>query len=92
MLQVHNSGAHNAAMQQGQGPRARLHPKSGDPFCAVTAWRYSVAIVFSLLRVIELLPIDSIWRKLSYSLHLLIGLGFVFSQPIDHGGRSAAKG
>ena len=30
--------------------------------------------------------------KLSYSLHLLIGLVFVFSQPIDHGGWSAAKG
>ncbi|VVT17745.1 conserved hypothetical protein [Roseovarius sp. EC-HK134] len=35
---------------------------------------------------------DSIWRKLSYSLHLLIGLGFVFSQPIEHGGWSTAKG
>jgi hypothetical protein len=36
--------------------------------------------------------LDSIWRKLSYSLHLLIGLGFVFSQPTKHGGWSAAKG
>jgi hypothetical protein len=36
--------------------------------------------------------LDSFWRKLSYSLHLLIGLGFVFSQPIDHGRWPAAKG
>ena len=35
---------------------------------------------------------DSFRRKLSYSLLLLIGLGFVFSQPVDHGGRLAAKG
>ena len=35
---------------------------------------------------------DRIWRKSSYSLHLQIGLGFVFSQPIDHGGWPAAKG
>ncbi|WP_123628189.1 hypothetical protein [Phaeobacter inhibens] len=31
-------------------------------------------------------------RKLSYSLPLLTELGCVFSQPIDHGWRSAAKG
>jgi hypothetical protein len=36
--------------------------------------------------------LDSFWRKLSYSLLLLIGLGFVFSQPIDHGWGLAAKG
>lgn len=36
--------------------------------------------------------LDSIGRKLCYSLHLLTGLGFVFSQPIDHGWWPAAKG
>ncbi|MFW8595242.1 hypothetical protein [Cribrihabitans neustonicus] len=30
---------------------------------------------------------DSFRRNLSYSLPLLTGLGFVFSQPIDHGSR-----
>ncbi|KPN62568.1 hypothetical protein AKJ29_10225 [Aliiroseovarius crassostreae] len=36
--------------------------------------------------------LDKIWRKLSYSLLLLIGLVVVFSQPIDHGQGFAAKG
>ncbi|HAW48039.1 MAG TPA: hypothetical protein DCX34_12515, partial [Roseovarius sp.] len=36
-------------------------------------------------------PLDRIWRKLSYSLHLLIGFGFVFSLPIDHSRWSAAQ-
>jgi hypothetical protein len=36
--------------------------------------------------------LDRIWRDLGYSLLLLIGLGFVFSQPIDHGWWFAAKG
>jgi hypothetical protein len=36
--------------------------------------------------------LDRIWRKLSYLLHLLTGLGFVFSQPIDHGRGLSAKG
>jgi len=36
--------------------------------------------------------LDRIWRDLSYSLHLLIGVGCFISLPIDHGWRSAAKG
>jgi hypothetical protein len=36
--------------------------------------------------------LDKISRNLSYSLLLLIGLVFVFSQPIDHGWWLAAKG
>jgi len=36
--------------------------------------------------------LDSFRRDLSYFLLLLIGLGFIFSQPIDHGWRFAAKG
>ncbi|WP_370571113.1 hypothetical protein, partial [Phaeobacter sp. SYSU ZJ3003] len=35
---------------------------------------------------------DRIWRNLSYSLHLLIGLGCFISLPIDHSGWLAAKG
>jgi len=35
---------------------------------------------------------DRIWRNLSYFLHLLIGLGFVFSQAIGRGRRPIAKG
>ena len=34
---------------------------------------------------------DSFRRGLSYSLLLLIVLGFIFSQPIDHGWGFAAK-
>ena len=35
---------------------------------------------------------DSFRRDLGYFLLLLIGLGFFFPQPIDHGWRFAAKG
>ena len=43
MLQMHNSGAHNAAMQKRQGPRARAYPASLDLLCAVTALCYARA-------------------------------------------------
>jgi len=36
--------------------------------------------------------LDSFRRDLSHSLLLLIGLGFVYSQAIDHGWMFAAKG
>lgn len=36
--------------------------------------------------------LDRFWRNLSYSLHLLIGLGCVISLPVDHSGWFAAKG
>jgi len=36
--------------------------------------------------------LDSFQRDLSYSLLLLTGLGYVFSQPVDHGWGFAAKG
>lgn len=36
--------------------------------------------------------LDRVPRKLSYSLLLLTGFGFVFSQPTDHGWGFAAKG
>ncbi|MCI2395010.1 hypothetical protein MN186_11130 [Aliiroseovarius sp. N1F302] len=36
--------------------------------------------------------LDGFWRKLSYSLHLLIGVGCFISLPVDHSGWFAAKG
>jgi len=36
--------------------------------------------------------LDRIWRKLSYSLHLLIGLVDIISLPIDQRRRLAAQG
>jgi hypothetical protein len=35
--------------------------------------------------------LDKIWRNLSYSLHLLIGVGCFNLVPVDHGGWLAAK-
>jgi hypothetical protein len=44
------------------------------------------------VRFSELLFIfDRIWRDLSYSLHLLTGVGYFSSVVIDHGRRSPAK-
>jgi hypothetical protein len=36
--------------------------------------------------------LDGFQRNLGYSLLVLIGLGFFYSQPTDHGGWLAAKG
>jgi hypothetical protein len=36
--------------------------------------------------------LDSFWRRLTYSLHLLIRVGWLNSLPIDYGGRLSAKG
>jgi hypothetical protein len=36
--------------------------------------------------------LDRFWRKLGYSLHLLIGVGCFISLPVDHSGWFAAKG
>lgn len=68
---------------EGGAPSAELCRENGMSRATLYKWRAKSATPQRL---------DSIRHKLNYSLLLLIGLGFVISQPIGHGWWPTAKG